>query len=84
MGHLGLTPTFQLYSGGAAFLKEPGRVPHRLFRRKLVRQKRHVGHHQGSTSALRYRARMVNYSIQGYRDGGIETQDHIPEGVAHE
>ena len=75
---------FQLHGGGAAFLEEPRRIPQGLFRRDLIRQKRHVRHDESAAGAARHAARVVNHGIESDRDRRVQSQDHLPQGVAHE
>ena len=74
--------TFQLYSRRPAFLEEFGSIPHRLVRRDLISQKRHIGDNQSPLSTSCYSLRMVNDGIQCYRNGRVQSQDHMTKGVA--
>jgi hypothetical protein len=76
--------TFDLHRGGAAFLEEACRVAHGLLGRNLICQKRHVSHDQRATGGARHGARVVKNRIQGYGDRCVQSQDHVPEGVAHQ
>ena len=56
--------TFQLHCRGAAFLEEPCRIAHGLLGRNLIREKRHIGHHQRAVCTSGDRARVMNHHVQ--------------------
>jgi len=76
--------TFQLYGGSAAFLKNSRRIPHGLLCRHLIRKERHVGNDECAVGATRDSLRMVNDCIESYGNRRVQSQNHMPKGIAHE
>jgi len=76
--------TFQLHCRGAAFLEEPCRITRGLLGRNLIREKRHIGHHQRAVCTSGDRARVMNHYVQSDWDRCVQSHDHISEGITDE
>ena len=76
--------TFELHRLGRAFLEQPAGRPHAILDRRLVAQKRHVGHHLRALGTAGYQPAVVDHLIE--RDGqgvGLALHHHA-QAVAHQ
>ena len=76
--------TLQLHRHGAAFLEEPCCIARGLLGRNLIREKRHIGHHQRAVCTSGDRARVMNHYVQSDWDRCVQSHDHISEGITDE
>jgi hypothetical protein len=60
------------------------RIPHSLFRRDLISQKRHIGHNESAARASCHSQRVVNHRTQSYGNGRVQAQNHVPKLVSHQ